>query len=371
MERLDVEPRARVEQEHALRAARRRHDAPRGVQPARSPSEARARARPRGCRARSACSSAGSSTSSTVRSTERTARLSSMIRSASCSSKWSKASSSRLGELGPLAALAGELDRGRDVVRLEQCAAERLELGQVVLAVTALRPARLRIAEAALPAAQRVGAHPQELGRCVGPDTAHVASVSGESQKCSAITFHVRPTSWGVRCALAQVFGICASNLRQVSACWIRCCATRAVVLAQAGRSAHAAEPHACARPAQWGAQRRPNSLGSTVSSAARGGPQVAIRAAIVPTDRTASAASRRTGMTTGSQGRWAATAAPCERAGRRRAGSSPGRAGSSRSESSPCRSSARRPRSPRSRGARSRGSGRRRPRPGARRAGR
>ncbi len=41
-------------------------------------------------------------------------------------------------------------------------------------------------------------------------------------------------------------------------------------------------------RALQRCAQRRPNSLGSTVTSAARGGPQVAIRAAIVPTLRRA-----------------------------------------------------------------------------------
>jgi hypothetical protein len=61
----------------------------------------------------------------------------------------------------PLAALAGELDRRGDVVRLEQRAAQRLQLGEVVLAVTALGPARLRIAETPLPATQRIGAHPQ------------------------------------------------------------------------------------------------------------------------------------------------------------------------------------------------------------------
>ena len=52
VQRLDVEPRARVEQEHALRAARRRHHAPGCVQPAGGPAAARARARPRGPRAR-------------------------------------------------------------------------------------------------------------------------------------------------------------------------------------------------------------------------------------------------------------------------------------------------------------------------------
>ena len=156
------------------------------------------------CSRSSACSSAGSRTSSTVRSTERTARLSSMIRSASCSSKWSKASSSRLGRARALAALAGELDGGRDVVRLEQGASQRLQLREVVLAMAAWGATRLRIAEAALPGTQRVGAYPQELSCCVGPDTAHVASVSGESQKCSAITSHVRPTCWDVRATLQR-----------------------------------------------------------------------------------------------------------------------------------------------------------------------
>jgi hypothetical protein len=102
----------------------------------------------------------------------------------------------------PLAALAGELDCGRDVVRLEQRAPERLELGEVVLAVTALRAARLRVAEAALPAAQRVGTHPKQLCRRIRPDPAHVASVPGQSQKCSAITSHVPPPSWDARSPL-------------------------------------------------------------------------------------------------------------------------------------------------------------------------
>ena len=197
------------------------------------PSGARARARRRGRRARRPARARGGGPPRRVRSTERTARLSSMIRSASVSSKWSNASSRRLGRARPLAALAGELDGGRDVVRLEQGAAQRLELREVVLAVTALGPARLRIAEAALPAAQRVGAHPQELCRCVGPDTAHVASVSGESQNCPAITSHVRATSWGVRAALHR-FSVSEREQLEASLCpLVRCCATRAVVLAQ------------------------------------------------------------------------------------------------------------------------------------------
>src|SRR3954451_23762995 len=59
-------------------------------------------------------------------------------------------------------------------------------------------------------------------------------------------------------------------------------------------------------RAAAGPAQRLPNSLGSTVTRAARGGPQVAMRAARVPI-RLASSERRRTGMTTGSQARWAA----------------------------------------------------------------
>ena len=216
VKRLHVEPRARVEQEHALRAARRRNHAPGCVEPAGGPASASSRSASRLSRS-SACSIAGRSTSSTVRSTERTARLSSMIRSASSR----RSGRRRRGDgsaSSALAALAGELDRRRDVVRLEQRAPQRLELGEVVLAVTALGPARLRIAEAALPAAQRVGAHPQELRCSIGPDPAHVASVPAESQKCPAITSHVSATSWGVRAPLHRFSAGAASNLRQVSA---------------------------------------------------------------------------------------------------------------------------------------------------------
>ena len=106
------------------------------------------------------------------------------------------------GRARALAALAGELDGRGDVVRLEQRPAQRLELGEVVLAVTARGPARLRVPEAPLPAAQRVGAYPQKLCSRVGPDPAHVPSVSGESQKCPAITFHVSATSCGARTPL-------------------------------------------------------------------------------------------------------------------------------------------------------------------------
>ena len=154
----------------------------------------------------SASSSAGSSTSSTERSTERTARLSSITRSASVSSKWSQASTQPAGRARPLAALARQLDGRGDVVGLEQGAAQRLQLGQVVLAVAALRAARLRVAEAALPAAQRVGAHAEQLGGCVRPDTAHMASVPSESQQLCAITSHVATSIRGVL-RLAQVFG--------------------------------------------------------------------------------------------------------------------------------------------------------------------
>src|SRR3712207_8821296 len=57
-----------------------------------------------------------------------------------------------------LAALARDLDSGRDVVGLEQRAPERLELGQVVLAVPSLRGARLRGAEAD-PKGKRLDSH--------------------------------------------------------------------------------------------------------------------------------------------------------------------------------------------------------------------
>ena len=77
------------------------------------------------------------------------------------------------GRAGALAALARDLDGGGDVVRLEQGPAQRLELDKVVLAMAAGGAAGLRVAEAPLPAAQRVGADSEELCRCVGSDSAH------------------------------------------------------------------------------------------------------------------------------------------------------------------------------------------------------
>ena len=91
------------------------------------------------------------------------------------------------GGRGALAALAGELDGRRDVVGLEQRPAQRLELGEVVLAMAALRPARLGVAEAALPAPERVGAHPEQLGGGVGPDPAHMTSKSTDRVSVAAL----------------------------------------------------------------------------------------------------------------------------------------------------------------------------------------
>ena len=87
--------------------------------------------------------------------------------------------------------------------------------------------------------------------------------------------------------------------MRQVSAAWLD--------VAQPVQSFLHRHYAAVAVPGQ----RRPNSLGSTVRRAARGGPQVAILAAIIPTlAGTPRRIDRRTGMTVASHGRWAATLA-------------------------------------------------------------
>ena len=112
-----------------------------------------------------------------------------------------------LGERRALAALARELDGRGDVVGLEQRPAQRLELGEVVLAVAALRAARLGVAEAALPAPQGVGAHPEQLGGGVGPDPAHLTSISTEPRQRRGTTSHIhalgceawRPSCTGFR----------------------------------------------------------------------------------------------------------------------------------------------------------------------------
>src|SRR5204862_7008551 len=75
-----------------------------------------------------------------------------------------------------LAALARDLDRRGDVVGLEQRAAERLELAELVLAVTAGGAARGGIAEASLPAPEGVRADAEQLGRRVGSNPAHCGS---------------------------------------------------------------------------------------------------------------------------------------------------------------------------------------------------
>src|SRR5205807_3617835 len=80
------------------------------------------------------------------------------------------------GGADALAALAGDLDRRRDVVSLEQCAPQSLELPKLVLAVPAGGPARSRIAEAPLPASEGVRADAEELGRRVGSNAAHLVS---------------------------------------------------------------------------------------------------------------------------------------------------------------------------------------------------
>ena len=65
-------------------------------------------------------------------------------------------------------------------MRLEERAAERLELAKLVLAVTARGAARLGIAEAPLPATQCVGTDAEQLGRRIGSDPAHLSLLVGK-----------------------------------------------------------------------------------------------------------------------------------------------------------------------------------------------
>src|SRR5207248_3381421 len=77
------------------------------------------------------------------------------------------------GRRGALTALARQRDRRGDVVGLREGLPERLDLGQLELPVAALRTAGLGIAEAALPAAQRVRADAQHRRCCVRAYRAH------------------------------------------------------------------------------------------------------------------------------------------------------------------------------------------------------
>src|SRR5207302_11407647 len=78
---------------------------------------------------------------------------------------------------GALAALAGDRDGAGDVLRLGEGLAQRLDLGELELAVAALRAAGGAEAEAPLPRAQCVGTHAEHGGGGVRADDAHARVV--------------------------------------------------------------------------------------------------------------------------------------------------------------------------------------------------
>src|SRR6266511_2930050 len=79
------------------------------------------------------------------------------------------------------AALLSDLDGGRDAAGLVQRLAQRLDLGQLVLAVIARRAPRLRVAETPLPGAKRAGAHAEQLGGGAGADSAQRKTLSNST----------------------------------------------------------------------------------------------------------------------------------------------------------------------------------------------
>ena len=173
VDRLGAERRARVEQEDALRAVMpaARAGARRGASP--SPSGTRTRARPHRSGAPEAVSSAGRRTSSSVRSSgpDRKALLELAVGARLVEAVEGRQEAGGRG--GPAAAALRDLDGGRDVVRLAQRVAQRLDLGELVLAMVALGAPRLRVAQAALPGAKRGGADAQHLGRGAGSNPRH------------------------------------------------------------------------------------------------------------------------------------------------------------------------------------------------------
>jgi hypothetical protein len=71
------------------------------------------------------------------------------------------------------AAAARNFDCRGDVVRLAERVAQGLDLGELVVAVVALGPSRLRVAQAALPGAKRRRADAEHFGSSAGADSAH------------------------------------------------------------------------------------------------------------------------------------------------------------------------------------------------------
>src|SRR6185503_15901603 len=179
VERLDVEQWARVEQEDAVVTRGRRHDALDRVHPAGRPAAGHL--------------VLGLAAVAVVRELERRDHevLDAALDGADGEALLHDAVRGQLveavegvheasGRAGPLAALTGDLNRRRDVVRLEQRTPERLELGELVLAVAACRAARAGVPEATLPTAESVGADAEKLGSCIGSNTAHAQRPPGK-----------------------------------------------------------------------------------------------------------------------------------------------------------------------------------------------
>ncbi len=85
-----------------------------------------------------------------------------------------------------LAALTGQRDRRGDVVGLGERGAQRLDLGQRVLAVAAGRPARAREPVAPLPAAERVGADAEHHGSGVRANSVHQLELSRSARRTAS-----------------------------------------------------------------------------------------------------------------------------------------------------------------------------------------
>ena len=175
VQRLVVEPLGRVEQDHALGAGGGRHDAAGGVQPAGGPAAGQL---PLGLARLAALGHLDGGQQDLLDRAVHRPDGQALLHHAVGGHlvEVVEGIQQPAGRAGALAALARDLDGGGDVVGLEKGAAQRLQLDELVLAVATGGAAGLGIAEAALPAAQRVGADPEQLCRSVGPDPAHLVS---------------------------------------------------------------------------------------------------------------------------------------------------------------------------------------------------